>query len=140
MESDDTIITAKLDALRKELAKKELEDRKEEEEKEAEDERSGLEPGTYLAEEARPSDLQLDRWAAIDTLRIQVALLEDLHALVEAQTSANQASFQAIEARGAHSSRQSLWLTIISSTISLIVGWSLSLLGTPAAIVHAFGR
>jgi hypothetical protein len=140
MASAEAIITAKLDVLQRELAAKELEDRKEEDEKEAEREREGLEPGTYLAEEAPPSDLQLDRWAAIDTLRIQVALLEDLQAQVEAQATANQASFQGIEARDKRSSRQGFWLTVITSAVSLVLGWLLSLLSTPVGVLHAFGH
>jgi hypothetical protein len=140
MASEDTIITSKLDALRKELAEKEFENKQEDDEKEAERERAGLEPGTYLAEEAPPSDLQMDRWAAIDTLRIQVALLEDLKAQVETQTTANQTSFRAIEARDKRSSKQGLWPTIISSAIFLILGWLLSLLGTPIGVLHAFAR
>jgi hypothetical protein len=82
----------------------------------------------------------MDRWAAIDTLRIQVALLEDLRAQLETQTTANQTSFRAIEARDKRSSKQGPWLTIISSAIFLILGWLLSLLGTPIGVLHAFAR
>lgn len=70
----------------------------------------------------------------------EIKALLEVKELLQKQHTETKANFLAIEKRDAHSSKQNLWLTFTSSAISLILGWLLSLLGSPATLVHAFGR
>jgi hypothetical protein len=147
MASEDTIIAAKLNALEKELAKKELEERQDEEKREAQERADEEwdrqhEPGTYLAERgiALPTRKQLERHSRIQTLKGQVQLLQELKAQIEEQRTESQAQFLAMKKTAERSSRQGFWLTIGSSAVSLVLGWLLSLLTSPVGVLHAFGR
>lgn len=76
----------------------------------------------------------------IASLANQVRLLEDIKGMLDKQQMTTQTHFLAIQDRDERSSRQNVWLTLISSAISLLIGWALSLLGSPAAVLHALGR
>lgn len=139
MESEESVIAARLKALRSELAVKEREDRESAERYAA---RARNADAPYDAQPHAPSfpPIDFERSEQMRTLRAQIALLEELKGQLEAQHSETKAHFLAIEKRDARSSSQGIWLTIISSAISLILGWLLSLLGSPATLVHALGR
>ncbi len=76
----------------------------------------------------------------LDILKQQVKALLEVKELLYQQHAENTANFLDIKQRDDHSSRQSVWLTVITSAISIIIGWLLSLLGTPSAVLHALGR
>ncbi len=88
--------------------------------------------GLGVGEAVPPEELLQEVAAEIKALLEVKELLQNQHA----ETTAN---FLAIEKRDEHSSKQNLWLTLTTSAISLIVGWLLSLLGSPATLIHAFG-
>ena len=146
--SERDIITAKLDALRSELAEKFREEReaaRAEAPAEMGSDSIGGDSvlGKYSVREGMPfetSEQQFARMQAIDTLHSQIALLKELKAQLDAQNSDTNAHFLAIEKRDMRSPRQGIWLTIVSSIITLILGWLLSLLGSPVAVLHALGR
>lgn len=73
-------------------------------------------------------------------LAAQIAALEEVKKLLTSQHSEVQASFLAMKRNDERSSRQNLWLTLTTSGISIVIGWLLSLLSSPEALVHAFGR
>lgn len=73
-------------------------------------------------------------------LAAQIAALEEVKKLLTSQHAEVQASFLAMKRSDERSSRQNLWLTLTTSGISIVIGWLLSLLGSPATLVHAFGR
>jgi hypothetical protein len=143
MESEQTVISAKLDALRNELEAKKLEEQKAEEAAERRERKREAESGEgvlSLHERTPPTKRQLERWAAIDTLKTQVALLEELKAQMETQRTESEKRFLAIQDSTERSSKQGVWLTVGTSVITLILGWLLSLLGSPVSVLHAFGR
>jgi len=76
----------------------------------------------------------------IRPLRAQVQLLEQMKELLEEQHSETKTQFLAIEKRDEQSSKQSFRLTVVSSGTSLIAGWLLSLVGSPATVLHIFGH
>jgi hypothetical protein len=73
-------------------------------------------------------------------LQGQIDVLEQVKDMLAKQHAENQANFLDIKQRDDQSSRQSLWLTITTSVISIIIGWLLSLLSTPVGVLHALGR
>lgn len=73
-------------------------------------------------------------------LQSQIAVLQEVKELLKKQHAETKANFLAVEKRDEHSSKQNLWLTITTSAISIIIGWLLSLLGSPLTLVHTFGR
>lgn len=110
MESEQTVISAKLDALRNELEAKELEEQKAEEAAERRERKREAESGEgvlSLHERTPPTKRQLERWAAIDTLKTQVALLEELKAQMETQRTESEKRFLAIQ--DSTESRHSPW-------------------------------
>lgn len=66
--------------------------------------------------------------------------LERINKTLEEHKSETIAEFRTIEERDGLSSRQSFWLTVISSAVSLILGWLLSLVGNPASVLRIFTR
>ncbi len=73
-------------------------------------------------------------------LKTQVQMLKEIKDLVDKQQIETKAQFLAIEKRDTVSSKQSFWLTVVSSTISLIAGWLLSLVGSPATVLRIFAH
>jgi hypothetical protein len=67
----------------------------------------------------------------IGKIEAETSHLQQISDLLEEQHSQNQEQFLAIQKRDRTSARQNIWLTIVSSTISLIIGWLLSLFGSP---------
>lgn len=161
MASEEIVIATKLDELQKEIAEKE---RKHQEYVE----RRQRERGTQVAErggratslhehrappltdtevrlaEAQKTIRRLKRQnqtkSQMETWKIQVALLEELKAQVVAQRTESHTQFTTMQDTTKQSSRQGFWLTIGTSSVSLVLGWLLSLLSTPAGVLHAFGR
>jgi transcriptional regulator of heat shock response len=75
-----------------------------------------------------------------DMLQTQISLLEDMKAAIEANHTEISTEFVSIKDRDERASKQGVWLTVISSIISLTLGWLLSLLGTPSTVLHLFGH
>ena len=146
MDAAEAVIVSKLGAVRQELAEKEAAERAYLEE---EDRR-----GAALSDlvEDMPLDLEdtleerehIDQFfrnrEEISTLQVQVRLLEELKASLEQQRTEDQKDFLAIKDRGKRSSKQNVGFTIAVSAISLIVGWLLSLVSSPAGVLHVLGR
>lgn len=133
MDAAEAIIASKLEALRAELSEREERERRYQEERNGE--------GLFLEE------FDLERYEARrrdeDTLvgtRAQVRLLEELKATLHQQHAESKAHFLAIKDRDERSSKQNVWLTVASSAISLILGWLLSLVGSPASVLRVFGH
>jgi ElaB/YqjD/DUF883 family membrane-anchored ribosome-binding protein len=89
--------------------------------------------GEHVAQhEARVGDIQ--------ALEAQLQVLEELRATLHQQQSKNRAHVAAIRGRDERSSKQRPWLTVITSVAYLILGWLLSMLDSPAAVLHALAR
>jgi hypothetical protein len=117
VESAEAIITSRLEKLREELATA----------------RAALFPPPFhFFPDTEPEEVH----KALEAIRLeaQIKALEQLQEMLAQQHVENRAQFVAIKERDERSSTQSIWLTVISSTISLILGWSLSLLGTPLSV------
>jgi hypothetical protein len=71
--------------------------------------------------------------AVIDALQ---AIKKDL----DAQHAETTKRFDAIEVRDKSSGRQAVWLTIVSSAITLLIGWLLAGLAAPAEVFHLVVR
>lgn len=156
MESEETVIINKLDVLQRELAERECKQQKAEERRKRSAgtqlrERGGRATGHTVPSTTedetgevqravRRVEAQNRRQSRVDTLKVQIALLEELKVQVEAQRTESHAQFLAIKGTTMRSSRQGFWLTIGSSAISIVLGWLLSLLSTPLGVLHAFGR
>jgi hypothetical protein len=72
--------------------------------------------------------------AQINHLQEDLASLSQLSDMLRRYYEQTQAEFRAIEARDNQTERQQIKLTIVSSTISLLIGWLLSLIGTPTTL------
>ena len=126
MERAEAVIAGKLEALRKELAEKEEAER---------------------AYEARRSTFgstvdveHLQRALDIRNLEAQLRLLEELQATLNQQHAETKAYFIAAKDRDERSSKQNVWFSVALSAISIILGWLLSMLGSPAAVLHVLIR
>lgn len=71
--------------------------------------------------------------AELEALKLQ---LEDIIVKIDREHSDSKANFLAIKDRDERSSRQNLWLSIAIALVSLILGWLLSLLGSPASVLR----
>jgi hypothetical protein len=76
----------------------------------------------------------------IDRLEAQVKLLQEVKATLDQQRAENRAHFVALEAGDRRPAKQNLWLLIAASVTSLILGWLLSIVGSPTTVLHMFGR
>jgi hypothetical protein len=76
----------------------------------------------------------------IEELRTELRVLETKNARIAFYHRQNKMQFAAIEQRDNAASRQNLWLSLGTSTLTLIIGWLLSLLATPAAVLQMIGR
>lgn len=140
VESAETVVIAKLDELQRQLAEKEAKRARADAEamRRAEAEVQG---GANSALAARmPSAARVKRDREIGVLQIQVQLLEELKEKFEHQRTQMEADFTSIKERDERSSKQNFWLTIVSSAISLIVGWLLSLAGSPSLLLSLAHR
>ena len=66
-----------------------------------------------------------------ERLRQDIAQLQSLSDILLQYHQENQTEFRAIEQRDHSSERHQIWLTVVSSVISLILGWFLSLVKSP---------
>ena len=134
MESIEALITSKLESARQELAEKEERKRKEEER-----ERDELELGVLHSVGA--GFAERERLATeIRNLNSRVQVLEEIKDVLDKQHAETKAQFVAIEKRDVQSTKQNFWLSVVSSAVSRIVGWLLSLVGSPATILHIFAH
>lgn len=96
------------------------------------------------AENALPTGEQVSQHQArvgdIQALEAQLQVLEELRATLHKQQPKNRAHVAAIRGRDGRASKQHPWLTVTSSVAYLILGWLLSVLGSPAAVLHALAR
>lgn len=125
MATAEEFVKSTLIAARKQLRKEEEEARKAAAQKRAKS--SNLPP--------TPAEKQ-KRAARLNELRIQIRLLKEIKGLMDEQHAETTAHFTAIEERDALSSKQGVRLTIISSAISPVIGWMLSLIGSPGSVLH----
>lgn len=133
MQSAEDIISSKLETLRKEFVDtKEAYARSE-----RFVHRFGAEPSPEEIEQERENRA---RRYQLSELEPQIKLLEELKASLDHQHAENKAQFLAIEKRDTVSSKQSFWLTVVSSAVSLVAGWLLSLVGSPSAVLRIFAH
>ena len=76
----------------------------------------------------------------IDRLEAQVNLLQELQKTLDEQRTEHRADVITATHRDERSSKQNVQFTVAVSAISLILGWLLSLVGTPASVLHLVGH
>jgi hypothetical protein len=77
----------------------------------------------------------------IDRLEAQVKLLQALQQTLDEQRAEKREGAVTSTGREERSSKQSVRFTIIAtSALSLVLGWLLSLVGTPTSLLHLFGH
>lgn len=62
----------------------------------------------------------------------------DLRRTMHMQHTSNLAHFQEMQRRDQQNSKENTRLAVVSSCVSLLLGWMLSLLGTPGTLLHLF--
>jgi hypothetical protein len=93
-----------------------------------------------LREEAK-AEAEYERLEGeVSQLRAQVGLLEEIKGILEKQRLETKMQFSAIATRDAASTRLNLTASVLLSLGTLLVGWSLSLLGTPFSVWQAIGH
>jgi hypothetical protein len=146
MDAAEAVIAGKLAAVRQELAEKEAAERAylEEEDKRGAALSDLVEDTPLDLEETLEEKEHIDGFfrnrAQINTLQVQVRLLEELNASLDQQRTEYQKDLLAIKDRDKRSSKRNVWLTVTTSAILLIAGWLLSLVGSPASVLHVLGR
>jgi hypothetical protein len=102
----------------------------------------GEEPA--YAEDTMPTAEQVsqhDAWVgAIQALEAQLQVLEDLRVTLQQQQPKNRARVVAIRDHDKRPAKQHPWLTVTTSVAYLVLGWLLSMLGSPSAVLHALVR
>lgn len=76
----------------------------------------------------------------VEEFRRQVDVLTEIKKTLESQHLNIKADFQDIKQRDEQSSKANIVLTLTSSGISLVLGWALSLVGSPATVMHLLLR
>lgn len=144
MEKAESIIDRKLHAVRQEIAEAEqaLQDYDDQQEAKRREEDAyekahgpSFHADTSLLDWAERAELT----RKIEQLQIQMRTVEEIKALIQQQHMETRAQFSTIEKRDHVSARQNIWLSIATSTATLIIGWLLSLVATPATILHVIG-
>lgn len=130
MESAETFIVSQLDAQRSRLVQAE------EELQRLSDAARHLQEGAH----GTSSDATWTVQTEITSLQGQVRLLEQLKERLDRQNIEAPARFDPMTTSDASLSKRALWLVIISSTVSFILGWLLSLLSSPEAFMHVFSQ
>jgi chromosome segregation ATPase len=136
MASAEAVIAGQIEAVRQALAstKEEL---RQEAQKERDAQKRAAELGSKLKyDERRLGELGAKVWE----LERKLHILEEIRDLIDATHEESKTQFAAIEQRDTASSKQNVRLTVVTSIASLIIGWLLSLLGTPTAVLHIIGH
>lgn len=141
MESAETLIASKLESARKELAETEERRRRAEKSLRERSERRRQTPDALRAGVVGGGYDEVNRLTEdIRDLTSRVQVLAEIKGLLASQHAETKAQFVAIEQRDRSSSKQGFWLTVASSAVSLIIGWLLSLVGSPATMLHLFAH
>ena len=160
MDAAEAVITGKLKTLRRELGEKIRAEQAYQEERaerrhqrevvrqaEWEEFERQLREGQYptrsmpMAETGPLTSLSsgyFKRLLDIDRLEAQVKLLQELQKTLDEQHGEKREPIVAVNDQDDRSFKQNFWPTFTTSAISLLLGWLLSLLGTPATVLHLF--